>query len=130
MKTPSNILKQNIFLLLVIIANFSHSQNPFIENKGQFPNQVKAKVGLPSGSLFIEDAKLTYAFYSGEQLAQIHDLERKNKSINAHAYTVEFIGKSKKINTELIEQSIFFDLPINSTVYACASIDLFFRSKS
>ena len=109
MKKLSNILKQNIFLLLILTAYFSHSQNPFIENKGQFPKQVKAKVNLPSGSLFIEDAKLTYAFYSGEQLAQIHDLERKNKSIDAHAYTVEFIGKSKKINTELIGQSKFFE---------------------
>ena len=109
MKTPSNILKQNIFLLLILTAYFSHSQNPFIENKGQLPKQVKAKVNLPSGSLFIEDGKLTYSFYSGEQLAQIHDLERKNKSIDAHAYTVEFIGKSKKINTELIEQSTFFE---------------------
>jgi hypothetical protein len=79
MKTLSNILKQNIFLLLILTVYFSHSQNPFIENKGQLPKQVKAKVNLPSGSLFIEDAKLTYAFYSGEQLAQIHDLERKNK---------------------------------------------------
>ena len=30
------------------------AQNTFIENKGQFPAKVIAKVDLPSGSMFIE----------------------------------------------------------------------------
>ena len=35
------------------------SQNPFIENKGQLPEQVKAQLHLKSGSLFFEKDKQT-----------------------------------------------------------------------
>ena len=42
-----------LMILLMSISLVSFSQNPFIENKGQFPKQVKAKVNLHSGSLFI-----------------------------------------------------------------------------
>ena len=96
-------------LLLCFFAIISSAQNPFIQNKGQFPKQVKAKVNLPSGALFIEGGKLTYSFYSGEQLAQIHDLEREEKSVDAHAYSVEFLGKSKPILVELNEESKYFE---------------------
>ena len=58
MKYISKILRQSIVLLLCFFAIISSAQNPFIQNKGQFPKQVKAKVNLPSGSLFIEGGKL------------------------------------------------------------------------
>jgi len=96
-------------LLLCFFASISSAQNPFIQNKGQLPEQVKAKVNLPSGALFIEDGKLTYSFYSGEQLAQIHDLERAEKSVDAHAYSVEFIGKSKSVLVELYDESKYYE---------------------
>ena len=109
MKYISKILRQNIVLLLCFFAIISSAQNPFIRNKGQFPKPVKAKVNLPSGSLFIEDGKLTYSFYSGEQLAQIHDLEREEKSVDAHAYSVEFVGKSKPVLVELYDESKYYE---------------------
>ena len=109
MKYISKILRQYIVLLLCFFASISSAQNPFIQNKGQLPEQVKAKVNLPSGALFIEDGKLTYSFYSGEQLAQIHDLERAEKSVDAHAYSVEFIGKSKSVLVELYDESKYYE---------------------
>lgn len=109
MKYIGKILRQYTVLLLCFFTTISYAQNPFIQNKGQFPEQVKAKVNLPSGCLFIEDGKLTYSFYSGEQLAQIHDLERPDKSVDAHAYSVEFIGKSKPVLVELYDESKYFE---------------------
>ena len=40
------------------------AQNTFIENKGQFPVKVIAKVALPSGSMFIEKGGAKFVFYS------------------------------------------------------------------
>ena len=48
MKYISKILRHYILLLLCFFAIISSAQNPFIQNKGQFPKQVKAKVNLPS----------------------------------------------------------------------------------
>ena len=86
-----------------------NSQNPFIENKGQFPKEVKSKVNLPSGSLFIEEGRLIYAFYSAKKLAEIHDLKASNKTIEAHAYLIDFINSSPHISTELLEESRYYE---------------------
>ena len=105
---------RNIFRLYVVISlcflvyNIK-AQNTFIQNKGQFPKQVKAKVNLPSGSLFIEQGKLTYAFYSGEQLAAVHDLQALNKQIDAHSFFAEFINSNADVTTELLDESRYHE---------------------
>ncbi len=104
-----NIFKLYISILLYFFGLNLNAQNPFIENKGQFPKQVKAKVKLPSGSLFIEDSKLIYAFYSSEQLAASHDLSRSIKFIDAHAYTMDFINSNTNASTELLEESNYYE---------------------
>lgn len=105
--------KRNLKVLLIISLcgfNFSISaQNPFIQNKGQFPVQVQAKVNLKSGALFIEEGKLSYTFYSSEQLAQIHDLEKAENSVDAHSYTVEFVNSNNKIISNLHEESRYYE---------------------
>ncbi|MEC7863864.1 MAG: hypothetical protein VYB55_02235, partial [Bacteroidota bacterium] len=94
----------------LLLCTFSlNAQNPFIENKGQLPKQVKAKVVLPSGSLFIEQGKLIYAFYSGEQLAAVHDLSAPSKNIDAHSYIVEFVNSNSDILTRLSEESKYYE---------------------
>ncbi len=103
MLRDKNIFKLCISILLYVFGLNLNAQNPFIENKKQFPKQVKAKINLPSGSLFIEEGKLVYAFYSGEQLASIHDLRTSKKQIDAHSYAVEFINSHSDISTELLE---------------------------
>ena len=71
---------------LFFLIGFSLSaQNAFVENKGQYPERVKSKVALPSGTLFIEEAKLVYAFYSSEQLKinqQIKATQQKGYEAN------------------------------------------------
>ena len=92
MTNKISILKLHISILAVFVFPLIlTSQNPFIENKGQLPRQVKAKALLPSGALFIEEGKLTYAFYSGKQLVDAHDLISPKKEINAHSYTVDLL---------------------------------------
>lgn len=102
-----NILKYYFFLIFFVSS--LNAQNSFIQNKGQFPKTVKAKVNLPAGSLFIEDGKLIYAFYSSDQLSLVHDLRRKDKNINAHSYEVDFINSNPEVLTTLVEESDYYE---------------------
>jgi gliding motility-associated-like protein len=104
-----NIFRLYISILLYVFGLNLTAQNPFIENKGQFPKQVKAKIKIPSGSLFIEEGRLIYAFYSGEQLAEVHDLKSPNKKIEAHSYVMDFVDSRIDILTELSDESKYYE---------------------
>ena len=62
MKYISKILRQNTVLLLCFFAIISSAQNPFIQNKGQFPKPVKAKVNLPQGRYLLKMENLLIPF--------------------------------------------------------------------
>ena len=94
-----NILGFYTSFLVVFFVVDVCAQNSFIENKGQFPKQVKAKITLPSGALFIEEGKLIYSFYSGEQLSKRHNLTRSKKEISTHTYFVSFLNHNDQIST-------------------------------
>ena len=72
-KSKKSILIYFLSTLFVMFSFFTNAQNPFIENIGQFPKPVISKTNLPSGALFVEKAKLSYTFYNGQQLSDIHD---------------------------------------------------------
>ena len=46
-----DIIEENNNCFLNLITFIGNTQNAFIQNKGQFPNQVVSKVNIPSGSL-------------------------------------------------------------------------------
>ncbi len=109
MKYIKSILKQYLGILFAMFFFYANAQNPFIENKGQLPKQVISKTILPSGALFFEKSKLTYVFYNGRHLADIHDGVSVDRLINAHAYSVSFLGANPSPVTELIDQSRFYE---------------------
>ncbi len=109
MDHKKSIVKQLFSILFVMFFFLVNAQNTFIENKGQFPEAVISKTNLPSGALYIEKAKFTYAFYNGKQLADIHDGLAANNTVNAHAYSVSFINANTDPNIELEEESMFFE---------------------
>ena len=108
------MIKLNIKLRLLSIVFFFFgfnvkSQNSFIENKGQFPENIKAKVNLPSGSLYIQEGALTFAFYSSQELKDRHDLISNSDYISAHAYKMSFLNYNKNISTYLYDSSQFYE---------------------
>jgi gliding motility-associated-like protein len=109
MTPKESILKQLFSTLFVMFFFLASAQNPFIENKGQFPKTVLSKTNLPSGVLFIEQAKLIYAFYDGKQLANIHDGFVTSNIVNSHAYSVSFLNANTRIITKLEGESKFFE---------------------
>ena len=98
-----------LHVFIIFVFSDLSAQNSFIENKGQFPKEVKAKIDLPAGSLFIEEGRLRYAFYSSKQLSLVHDLHRANKNIEAHSYEVDFINSNTDIPTELLEAGNYYE---------------------
>ena len=109
MKCIKHILKKIFFILSFMWFYSVQSQNPFIENKGQFPKNVISKINVPSGALFIEKAKFTYVFYNQEQLANSHSKESSQVKINKHAYSVSSMNSNKEISFNLNGQSKFFE---------------------
>ena len=109
MSPKEDIIRAYLIALIFVFGAVSNAQNPFIENKGQFPKQVIAKVTVPQGSLFIEKGKLIYTFFSAEELSQIHDLQKTERFIRAHSYSVEFLNSNNKITSELLEESDYYE---------------------
>ena len=90
------------FLLTVsssILATSGY-KNGFIPNKGQWPNQVKYRMSIPSGAVFLEKDAITYALYNGSQVAAIHGKAHDHNHsgadhqamIDHHALRMHFFG--------------------------------------
>lgn len=72
----------------------------FVQNKGQFPDQVRYAADLVQGKLFLEDNTLTYNF---ADLNDFHDRyfhgdQGKDKpiTVNFHAFKAKFVGAQPK----------------------------------
>ena len=104
-----NLLILQITLLLFFSNKYLLSQNPFIQNKGQMPANIISKVNLPSGSLFIEQGKSVYSFYSAEQLTQVHNLDALSKKIAAHSYSMTFVNSNTNISSEFFGEGDYFE---------------------
>ena len=103
------ILKGQLITFFAMFFFLANSQNPFIENKGQFPESIISKTNLPSGALFIEKGKLIYTFYNGKQLAGIHDGLVTSITIDAHAYSVSFLNSNTEYIVVSEGESEFFE---------------------
>ena len=84
---------------------FANAYEGFIENKGQFPNNVIAKKNISSGALFVEKGKLTFSFYDQLQLKNFHNRTSSLKKINFHAYSFSF-QNINNFNTNRFDQKL------------------------
>ena len=88
-----------LFCLIAVVsasAHDHHSGFSFIENKGQWPEQVQFRTDIHSGALFLENTTLTYHFYDAGVLEQLHAKEYPGKldklRMKYHAFKVHFEG--------------------------------------
>jgi len=105
-------LANSIFFCLATTLSFSQIQPQgkgiaykFIENKNQWPSQVKFATDIPGGRLFVSNNHLTYLFYDQDQLINkfgrhkhpnVFDKSRKKSiddsdSIRLHSLKVSFL---------------------------------------
>lgn len=71
----------------------------FIENKGQWDQNIDFKAHIPGGSMWVEGNRLTFDYVDQQDLAKVHEQHlQKNKSnqdeiiVHHHAYRVSFMG--------------------------------------
>jgi len=78
----------------------------FVENKGQWNNEIKYKTNVRNGAMFITDKGFVYNYANAEEfkaLAEDHDNDhfspekKKDQIIHMHAYRVNFLGANKGI---------------------------------
>ncbi len=74
----------------------------FVENKGQWADQVKFRAGIPGGALFLTDRGFVFNYYQVADLESIHALEGNGQDVSGetvrhHAYRVDFAGANENI---------------------------------
>ncbi|MGB0390567.1 MAG: PKD domain-containing protein [Salibacteraceae bacterium] len=89
-----------IFCLLLSFTGFAKKKElrntrfQFIPNHGQFHDNVKFRVDVPFGKMFLEATSFTYHFYDGSVLSKIHhhheEMDSTNNLMQFHAYKVKF----------------------------------------
>lgn len=92
----------------------------FIENKGQWTDQIKYKAGIPDGALFLTDEGFVYNFVSREDMAYLQeqtcgktlpsDKEKEwdNKTVHYHAYKVKFWGANNKVHYQTYSKRDYY----------------------
>ena len=93
------------YLLILFIFFFKqysaqHLGYKFIENKNQWPSQVRYKADLNSGYLFIENNGFVFNLYDAHSVNKYiknHHLKENNfhkKELDWHSYTINFRGRN------------------------------------
>jgi len=97
-----------IILLFLLISNYLFGIGPtkkgFIPNVGQWNNQVRYRMSLPNGAIFLKNTGFNYVFYDGEAVHEQHQHSHlKGESahepimINHHAIQLDFIGANQAV---------------------------------
>lgn len=84
-------------MLLVGICFWASAQIAFIENRGQWPDQVNFRADLPSGSIYAEDHALTFSFIDPQITAYLHPSGQNRPEISSfrgHHYKLHFAGST------------------------------------
>ena len=103
------------FVLVIFIGLFVGqqvlAQNAWMyPNKGQWVDNVKFKIDLNQGDLFIEEDGLTYSLSSGgKHIEESHGhLEEKQEPIVGHVIRAKFLGSSWKGRSYVSDSSSFY----------------------
>jgi len=97
---------RNLLIVLFFLSNYTIGQQAgykFIENKNQWPDQVKFKADLKGGYLYLENNGFLFDLYDVKKVDQYikshHDrsINFQRTDIDWHAYKVEFINSNKNV---------------------------------
>lgn len=64
-----------LLVLFSFVAGTAHGQISFVPNQGQWESSVRFQSDIPSGRAFFGDNKITYAYYSTEDVDRYHDAD-------------------------------------------------------
>jgi len=99
-----------LFIICLFIPNIILSQTEsnrgllYIENKGQWDEEIKFKAEIEGANLWIAANSFTFDFVSQEDILQLHELmhDKKNNAdsnfkIRHHVYKVNFLGANERL---------------------------------
>jgi gliding motility-associated-like protein len=84
---------------LAVLSLFSinlQAQTKFIENKGQWPDQVIAKASAGGTTIWIEKQGILYQFADYEKIAQFHNHTAKDSIVDFHTVKLNFLGSNPR----------------------------------
>jgi gliding motility-associated-like protein len=93
-----------LYLPIIVFCHGNIKQVKYIENKGQWQDNILFKANIPEGQIFLEDHKLTYSFMDCKTVDSLHHIAHeannedlfKNSIIDGFAFSVNFLGSNKK----------------------------------
>ncbi len=81
-----------LIALLLLVSSSVTAQIKFIENKGQWEDNIKYRAEVPGGLLFLENGRLSYLFVDQEPFKELHDKGVYTKPVQMHYFRVVFEG--------------------------------------
>lgn len=114
-----DFLLRAFFLHIIVVAFVClpvhyFGQLEFIQNGGQWPEQVEFKAALPAGSMFVESSQITYAFHDPAINDHIHprndgEPQASLELFKSHAYRVEFLDALSPITSSSKETKPYYN---------------------
>lgn len=89
-----------IFLFGLTFVHLKAQNEGFIQNKGQFPNQVIAAVSLENGFLFVEKDGLVFSLFDQRKTEEEHLSKKVVGGLPRFALKQQFIGTSPQPSIE------------------------------
>lgn len=94
------LLQNKSYLLFFVVALLARpllwAQPEFVENKGQWPEQVCFKTTLGAGTLWTERDALTYTVYNPDEIRTLHGASKQEQTqeLHGHHYRLKFLGST------------------------------------
>ena len=82
----------SVFSMLLLVSNFGIAQTRFIENKGQWEDNVRFRAGIGSGDLYLADNAITYNLWDKQEVAKLHLNKGTDVTVHYHAVRMSFVG--------------------------------------
>lgn len=105
---------RTLLILIAILStsvSFGQSGNlDYVENLGQWPDQVNYKANLYNGNVYLEDNCFTFVFHNKEDLDHHHDHaigdhhHEDAEFVRSHAFKTHFLGSNSDLTTSHEEQ--------------------------
>ena len=101
---PCKLLHIAVLLLLMLAVHKTEAQPRWIENHGQWPEQVLYQTPLNSGVLWTERSGFTYQLYNPDELQQLISQHGAGgeEILHGHVYRMNFIngGASQSVGMQ------------------------------
>lgn len=94
----NRLLSVFLFLVFSFIGFEGFGQARFVENKGQWPDQIEYQLKVANADVFFEKDRLTWNFINPELLGtHDHSDVHHPSEFDGHAYQVEFVGANPDV---------------------------------